>query len=212
MRRLGLGLLGVWVGGCGAGADPADAFAAVASSDLSELARVAVAVGEDTESESMCVEGPGDCMNCIENSGNMLSGGFTAGLDTLPCTVGISRPLGEVEYTVVSSQFAGSWGRSGTEIAINMDGSRAATLEVTGPKRSGSYDTIMTVDSMGMLVEPDGTIRSWSADLSYQGLSDTLYTLSLSATGDEVTGSATAGEVLCTLGGTYEAPTVDCGR
>jgi len=179
---------------------------------------IAGAAGDLTEEGARetaegCEDTVGDCDLCWELDGGYLNGTYTAETTPAACGVDWSIRGALATYTVDTSSLSGGWTASSLagDYTLTMSGSRSASLVTTTRDGTATRDASWTLSSLEATTV-DFEVTSVAATLTYTGFGDHVWTLALSGDAAGPTGSLTVddGSASCTVGGTWESPTLGC--
>lgn len=198
-------------------------FSAQVSADASELAERSLEAADlatrvpgpgAREGATQCYDAWGTCQFCWTADGGPLTGTVTAGLDSPPCTDGVSRGSASATYSVdlfsLDGTYSGTPAQGGVTYTVSLTGSREASLEITGRSRGGVYEASWDLTGLQATVL-DQEVVDLSLSLQYLGFGGHSWDIELSGTPEAMTGSGTRDDGLgCTASGALGDLTVEC--
>ena len=217
-----LALLGCRRAGGDLDADAQEDFETTVEDDLEDLASgvidLATSAGDLTdetarETTEDCYATFGDCEVCYSIDGGYLAGTFNAATTPAPCSATLTIRNASATYTVLESSLDGSWAATSLagDYSVAMTGSRSAELVTTTTRGSTTSDSSWTLGGLAATTV-DFELETWSVDVTYTGFAGHEWVVDVAGTSAGLTGTASVDDesVSCTVGGTWEAPTVSC--
>ncbi len=198
----------------------ADAFATMASKDISEMASNAASVASladaarlDPATADRCEPTWGDCVACLTvTPAGDGTGTFLIEPEATPCGASWTSRR-DVTYTcsLTSSVYDGTYAPFEQGRRIAMSGARSLSMTTEGGADGDrSWSASLALTELLLDTDGAGSMASFVLGLTYDGFGDRTWTLTAEGSPGVVVGTATNGDRSCAVSGAPSAPVIDC--